>query len=259
MGALRASGGASEELIRQTHQGLRRLPDGGAVGSSVVTSLAPVVTSLDAVFTGRLQPLGPKGLPSGILKTPVSGMVQIGVTGIEGDEQGDRRVHGGPEKAVHYYPAASYATLAAHRPELAPVLVPGSLGENLSGGLTEADVCIGDVYRVGTAELEVSQLRRPCWKIEARFEAEGLIEVVNRTGCTGWYFRVRTPGECGVGDEVDLLERPSPGLTLARYHAAEMNQDAEAAELRLLAVAPALNKNWASRLLARAEFLESAE
>ena len=101
----------------------------------------------------------------------------------------------------------------------------------------------------------MSQLRRPCWKIEARFEAEGLIELIDRTGCTGWYFRVRTPGSFEVGSELELIDRPSPGLTLARLHAAEVAEAPEAAELRLLAAAPALNEKWASRLIARAEWI----
>ena len=214
------------------------------------------MTSVDAAFVGRIRPLGPDGKPSGIVKSPVRGVVTVGMTGVEGDEQGDLRVHGGLEKAVHYYPASSYAILASERPELAAAFVPGAIGENLSGGLSEADVCIGDVYRLGSAELEVSQLRRPCWKIEARFEADGLIEVIDRTGCTGWYFRVRTPGSFEVGAEMELIERPSPGLTLARLHAAEVAEAPEAGELRLLAAAPALNRTWASRLIARAEWIE---
>lgn len=214
------------------------------------------MTSIDAVFVGGIRPLGPDGRPSAIVKTPRSGPVGVGVEGIAGDEHGDPRVHGGPEKAVHYYPSSSYAILAAERPELAEAFVPGSLGENLSGRLTESDVCIGDVYRVGSVDLEVSQLRRPCWKIEARFGAAGLIDLIDRTGCTGWYFRVRTPGTLEVGADVELVDRPSPGLTLARLHAAEVAEAPDAAELRLLAAAPGLNATWASRLRARAEWIE---
>lgn len=212
--------------------------------------------SINAVYVGSLRPLPPEGQQTGIFKFPVSGPVAVGPLGLAGDAQGDRRVHGGPEKAVHYYPAEHYAALAARVPALAAQLVPGVLGENLSGvGLLEATVCIGDIYAVGTCRLQVSQPRQPCWKISHRLGHDPMSRLIADLGCTGWYFRVLAPGLVGAGDSLTLLERPAPGLTLARLWAAHTSHRPDAAELARLGAAPGLNADWARRLRDRAAWL----
>ena len=125
--------------------------------------------TIEAVLVGRVAPLASTGKPSGIDKSVSAGPVRIGVEGLDGDEQADRRNHGGPEKAVHHYPLDHAPAWRADLPG-APALVerPGAFGENLSThGLTEADICIGDLWRAGTALLQVSQARQPCWKLNA--------------------------------------------------------------------------------------------
>ena len=214
---------------------------------------------LDQVRVGRLRPLPREGQRTGIFKEPVVGRVAVGAEGLAGDHQGDRTVHGGPDKAVHYYPAESYALLAARRPDLVSQLVPGSLGENLSAhGLTEDDVCLGDTYRVGTVVLQVSQPRRPCWKIDHRFDTEGLVPLISTLGRPGWYFRVLTPGELEAGDAIELADRSAPGLTLARLLATFGAHRPDPEELRLLAAAPGLTVGWVDRLERRASWLEGA-
>jgi MOSC domain-containing protein YiiM len=113
------------------------------------------------VFTGRIRGLPESGRPTGMYKTPVIGAVQLGVEGFEGDHQADRRVHGGPEKAVHLYPVAHLATLARRFPQAASALMPGAIGENLSADLDEGDVRVGQVWRPGGALLQVCQPRNP--------------------------------------------------------------------------------------------------
>ncbi|WP_432557593.1 MOSC domain-containing protein [Granulicoccus sp. GXG6511] len=213
---------------------------------------------LDAVFVGTPAPLAPEGQLSAIVKHPVGGAVRVDADGLTGDQQGDLRVHGGPEKAVHLYPPENYALLAAARPELAGQLRPGVLGENLSApGLTESAVCIGDIYRIGTVRLQVSQPRRPCWKIDHRLDSPGLNQVVVKLGCPGWYARVLTPGELAAGDPVSLDDRPAPDMTLARLLATDRDHRPAPDELRALAAAPGLNDDWRARLLRRAEWLLS--
>ncbi len=214
---------------------------------------------LDAVFVGRLRPLPPEGQQTGIFKLPAGGPVQVGADGLDGDAQGDRRVHGGPEKAVHYYPAEHYARLAERVPDVAALLVPGVLGENLSGhGLTEAAVCIGDVFAVGGCRLQVSQPRQPYWKISHRLGHGPMSRLIADLGCTGWYFRVLQGGTVAAGDAVELVERPAPELSLARLWAAHAAHRPASAELRRLAAAPGLNPDWAHRLGERAAWLDSA-
>ncbi len=166
---------------------------------------------------GAVAPLGARGAPSGIAKRRASGPLLLSPTGLAGDEQGDTIRHGGPEKAVHHYPFDHYAAwtgdLGPH-----PLLAgPGAFGENFSTlGLTEATVAIGDVFRLGTALIEVSQGRQPCWKLNERFGRPDMARLVQSSGRTGWYYRVLEPGSVSPDDRLVLQERRAPDWTLAR-------------------------------------------
>ncbi|MDX6751892.1 MOSC domain-containing protein [Geminicoccaceae bacterium 1502E] len=170
-----------------------------------------------ALLTGTLRPLGARGVPSGIDKQPVHGVLQLGREGLAGDAQGDRRHHGGPEKAVHHYPFEHYAAWRAEQPELTERLArPGAFGENVSTlGMTEATVCVGDICRLGSALVQVSQGRQPCWRLNERFGQRGMAARVQATGRTGWYWRVLEEGTVCAGDAMALLDRPQPDWTLA--------------------------------------------
>lgn len=164
------------------------------------------------IFAGPVSSL-PDGTPTGIFKRECMGSVWVGAAGLAGDAQADRRVHGGPDKALHQYPVAHYARLAAAFPQAAPLLVPGSMGENLSvPGWDETNVRIGDIFRFGGARIQVSMPRKPCWKIDRRFGAEGMAmkNFIAEEGLTGWYFRVLMEGEVAPGCAFELLERPAP-------------------------------------------------
>src|SRR3546814_708068 len=153
-----------------------------------------MTTKILAGLVGRIAPLGRAGVASGIFKRPVDRAVQVTRTGLAGDEQGDRKHHGGPEKALHHYAFEHYPAWRAELPALAPCLAgEGAFGENIStDGLTEADVCIGDVFRFGTSLVEVSQARQPCWRLNERFGDATMARRVQDTGRTGWYYRVRS-------------------------------------------------------------------
>lgn len=128
-------------------------------------------TMLNAVLTGKAVPFGRPDTLSAIGKHPVDAAIAIGPAGLEGDEQADRRNHGGPDKAIHHYPFDHYAAWRGDLPAHCPLLESvGAFGENLSTlGLTEETVCIGDIFRIGTATVQVSQGRQPCWKLNHRF------------------------------------------------------------------------------------------
>jgi len=156
------------------------------------------------------------GEASAIGKGPVSGLVRVTRLGLDGDEQADLRVHGGADKAIHQYPADHYAwwreVLGAD-----PLLESaGAFGENVAtAGLTEADVCIGDHWRLGTALVEVSQGRQPCWKLDHRFGATVMARMV-KSRRSGWYYRVLDEGEVASGDTLTLVDRPHPDWSVAR-------------------------------------------
>ena len=172
---------------------------------------------VDALLTGVAVPYTRPGSRSGIAKTPRNGPVRIGELGLDGDEQGDLRVHGGIDKAVHHYPFEHYAVWRAELGELPLLATPGSFGENISSrGLDEGTVCIGDRYALGTAMLEVSQGRQPCWKLNDRFGVPDMARRVQDTGRTGWYYRVLQAGHAQAGDGLALIERPWPDWPLRR-------------------------------------------
>ncbi len=173
---------------------------------------------IESLQAGRVQPLGTGDHLSGIDKHTVSGSVGVSTTGIEGDEQADRKHHGGPEMAVHHYPLEHYDAWRREYPSKANLFATGgAFGENISArGMTEENVHIGDVYRVGTARLQVSQARQPCWKLNVRFGIDGMALRVQESGRTGWYYRVLEPGQLARGNVFELIDRPRPAWPLSR-------------------------------------------
>ncbi|MCX2697333.1 MULTISPECIES: MOSC domain-containing protein [Ochrobactrum] len=172
---------------------------------------------LESLLAGQIAPLGPRAAPSGIDKKPISGPVRLLREGLECDEQGDRKVHGGPEKAIHHYPHDHYALWREDIGDHPCFDAPGAFGENISTtGLTEHNVAIGDRFRLGTALVEVSQGRQPCWKLNARFDVPDMATRVQKTGRTGWYYRVLEEGVVSADDTITRVERLSPEWTLHR-------------------------------------------
>lgn len=172
------------------------------------------------LYIGGIRPLPPENQPTGMFKREHAQPAWLGVEGLAGDAQADRRVHGGPEKALHQYPVGHYAKLAAAFPDAAPLLVPGSIGENLSvPGWDEANVCIGDVFRLGDARIQVSQPRSPCWKIDRRFHVGGMAQYIGEHGLTGWYYRVLDEGEVAAGCAFELIERSDDAISVAAAYA----------------------------------------
>ncbi|MFZ5510139.1 MAG: MOSC domain-containing protein [Pseudomonadota bacterium] len=209
-----------------------------------------------AVHVGGITPLPPEGTPTGIFKRAATEPLAIGPEGLEGDAQADRRVHGGPEKAVLHYAADNYALLAAQFPDASAAFVPGSLGENLSTlGWTEDTVCIGDVFRAGGALLQVSQPRSPCWKINHRFGLDALSRFVAEQGIAGWYYRVLAGGTVAPGDPFELVERNPQPLSLRRLWSAHLAHRPDPEELVRLRATPGLSPNWVRKLGERLDWL----
>ncbi|HYG05091.1 MAG TPA: MOSC domain-containing protein [Stenotrophomonas sp.] len=172
---------------------------------------------IEQVRVGKAVDFTRPGSRSAIDKRPHHGPIEVGELGLLGDEQGDLRVHGGPDKAVHHYPYDHYAGWMRDLGEHPLLAAGGAFGENLSSvGMTEADVCLGDRFSLGTAIVEVSQLRQPCWKLSDRFGVADMARRVQDSGRTGWYYRVLVPGRVAAGDFLTLQERPHPQWPLAR-------------------------------------------
>ncbi len=172
---------------------------------------------VEALLAGSAKPYTRPGSHSAIDKHPLAGTVRIDELGLAGDEQGDRRVHGGPDKAVHQYPFDHYATWRDELGPLPRLQAPGAFGENISTrGMDESNVCLGDRFALGTAVLEVSQGRQPCWKLNDRFDVPDMARRVQASGRTGWYYRVLQAGSAEAGDLLRLVARPHPDWSLQR-------------------------------------------
>jgi MOSC domain-containing protein YiiM len=170
-----------------------------------------------SIHAGKVAPLGPDGVPSGFVKHSVDRPVQITPLGIRGDEQADLSVHGGIEKAVYGYSLDNYSAWRIEYPQHAAVLVPGGFGENLCiEGVREADLCVGDIHRVGSARLQICQPRQPCFKLALRFEDKMIPKAMVRSGRAGWYYRVVEPGEIAPGAAVHVDARPNSDFSFAR-------------------------------------------
>lgn len=169
-----------------------------------------------ALLAGKVQPFT-RGEASAIGKTPLTGPIKIGFLGIEGDEQADHRYHGGPDKALHHYPADHYPYFSQLAPGQDLLNAPGAFGENISTwGLLEEEVCIGDRFRCGTALLEVSQGRQPCWKQGDRLEWTLLPALMVKQRRSGWYYRVIEEGMAAEGDTLTLVDRPLSDWSVKR-------------------------------------------
>lgn len=213
-----------------------------------MTPAASPAVAVLAVLTGRTAPLG--HTLSAIAKRPVSGPVFLGKCGLAEDQQADGRVHGGPEKALHHYALEHYGTWQRWSTGLSPLPIPGAFGENLSTlGMTEADVCVGDIYRLGGSVIQVSQPRQPCWKLNLRFGIPDFARLVQDSGWTGWYYRVLEEGEIAAGDSIALLERPNASWPLRRLLAAWYQNPLDVPSLHAIAGLSGLTDRW--RLAAR--------
>ncbi len=207
------------------------------------------------VRVGGIAPLGPRRVPSGFVKHPVVGRVAVDANGLAGDAQADRRVHGAPDKAVYAYPAAAYDAWRAATPRHAARLVPGAMGENLTVvGWGDADVAIGDRVRLGTALLQVSEPRTPCFKLGLAFADPAMPRLFADVGISGWYYRVLEAGTIGGGDALTCIDRPSPDWTIARFYSVITGAMIADETLAAIAALDGIADGWrlrATRLLAR--------
>jgi MOSC domain-containing protein YiiM len=170
-----------------------------------------------SVNVGRPQTVQWHGRPvlTSIWKSPVEGPVALVADNLFGDEQSDLTVHGGPNKAVYAYPTEHYEYW---RRELGVATLPwGSFGENLSTvGLIETEVAIGDRFRIGSAELVVTQPRLPCYKLGIRFGDDSMVKRFMASRRSGIYFSIARPGRLQSGDAIERVATVKDPITIAQ-------------------------------------------
>jgi MOSC domain-containing protein YiiM len=204
---------------------------------------------VEALLTGTPVPFR-DGDYSAIAKRPVNGVVRIGWLGLEGDGVADPIHHGGWDKAIHLYPQDHYGWWRERKPDHPLLAAPGAFGENIaSHGMTEEEICLGDRFSLGSALVEVSHGRQPCWKLDHRFGSRDVMATIVKTGRSGLYFRVLREGEAEANSRMELLDRPLPQWPIARIFRLLIGggHKAEPDAVRSLAELPVLAEVWRDR------------
>jgi MOSC domain-containing protein YiiM len=201
--------------------------------------------SVMSLQVGRVAPLGPNRVRSAFIKTPIVGSVRAEFLGLAGDEQADHNVHGGPDKAIYFYPSEHYPRWIADAPWHEPVLRPGAFGENVTTvGLDEQMIAIGDVLEIGSAQMQVTQPRQPCSKLALRFADNTLGKTMLQTGRTGWYMRVLKAGDIRAGDLIRVTRRPNSEWSIARFNHFLRRRPRPVEDMRELLQVEGLPEEW---------------
>jgi MOSC domain-containing protein YiiM len=185
-----------------------------------------------------------KSVTTGIFKKPVSGRVMLRILNLDGDQQADRKVHGGVDMAVYVYPIEHYGYWQT---ELARTALPhGQFGENLTvEGSTEDNMRMGDVVSIGEALLQVTQPRIPCYKLVMRMQAgSDFAARFLKSGRVGFYLRVLQEGAVGAGDAIELAERDDDAVTIAEFLRIYTSKSRDPATLERVLAARHLGDAW---------------
>ncbi|OBG38750.1 MOSC and FAD-binding oxidoreductase domain-containing protein [Mycobacterium sp. E3198] len=184
-----------------------------------------------------------KTVYTGIGKTPVEGPVMARRLNLDGDGQGDLAGHGGEQRAVMVYQLESYDFWAQYLGR--DDLVPGNFGENFTiSGLADDEVCIGDRYRIGEAEFEVSQPRVTCFRVGMRLNEPRMPNLLVSQHRPGFYFRVISEGVVRAGDDIVRTRRGRHELTVADVDALLYLPKRDIEQLRRAVDVPALSPGW---------------
>jgi MOSC domain-containing protein YiiM len=191
------------------------------------------------VGTPRAFEFNERQVRSAIWKAPVVGRVAARGVNLEGDDQADRKAHGGPDKAVYAY---AIEDLRWWEQELGRSLSVGQLGENLTTeGIDVNGALVGERWEVGTTLLEVSEPRVPCWRLNVRMDDAGFVRRFTEALRPGPYLRIVSEGSVAAGDAIRVVERPARSLSVRdvlRIYARDRHDAGQ-----LLAV-PRMSESW---------------
>ncbi len=195
------------------------------------------------VFTGSVREYE-GSRPSAIAKLQVDGELEVTECGLVGDEQAEKKIHGGPDRALCHYPREHYADWAREFPEQAELFCAPAFGENLSTlGLTEKNVFIGDIFRWGDALIQVTQPRSPCFKLNYHFGISDMSSLMQSSGKIGWLYRVIMAGKVSSEQPLEVVSRLSD---VSVYDAAAIawHTPYDDEEYRRLLSAAGLSVSW---------------
>jgi MOSC domain-containing protein YiiM len=198
------------------------------------------------LFVGIPKELGPNKLITATKKDPVENSLIINKESLEGDKVANLKYHGGPDRVIHHYSLEQYEYLKSIFPEHKDLFIPGSYGENLTTDkLTEKDLCIGDIFKLGSAKLQLTEGRKPCGTIDLTYGLKGVLKEILLSGRYGWFYKVLEEGEAKLDDDLIFLERPYPRLSLQKSIVELFqNKDKDLIFLKEVYECPALSSRW---------------
>lgn len=207
-------------------------------------TLPDLSAEIGGIFLGKVQDRWEGKPPSAIQKDHARGSRAITTTGFSDDAQADLTVHGGEEKAIHHYALDHYLAWQSEG-HMATGTVPAAFGENITTtGLTEENLCIGDILKLGTTTVQISQGRQPCWKLGHHTGNERMPYLFQKTGRTGWYYRVLETGVAAAGDRITLIERRNPEWSVLRVTRARLTRRVTREDAETLAGLSDLAPGW---------------
>ena len=184
-----------------------------------------------SVHVGSLQEMlrNGKKIQTGIFKQPTEGPIEVKRLGLEGDQQANKKLHGGIYKAICVYPSEHYNLW---KDELGnPGLSFGDFGENLTtAGLMEGDICLGDQLRIGSVEMVVTQPREPCITLNARLDTKDLSVRIRKSGRSGFYCSVEREGTIENGDSIEYISRDENKVSVSDFNRI-INGETEVADI----------------------------
>lgn len=171
--------------------------------------------------------------------------VQVTFDALEGDEAADKEHHGGKNRVIHQYALNSYDFFQKEYPAQAHLFVPGSIGENICTEFWNDDnVCIGDIFQLGTCKLQVTEPRKPCRTIDMKYGIKGIARKIQEYQKTGWFYKVLEEGSFQKNDALIRLENKWPALTVARVTKELLVERTNSNLLEELSTHPILSDNW---------------
>lgn len=206
--------------------------------------------TIQGLFVGRPKPL--KGTTRGmssIARGQVQAPLKVLTHEIQGDEVQNKKHHGGPDRVLHQYPLEHYQYWKTQYP-LSQMLYPSSIGENLTSiGLVESEVCVGDIYQIGSVVAQVTEPRKPCGVIDQHIEIKGLFKRVEKEYRCGWFYRILQEGEIDLDSSVKIIESGFKEFNLVEVMKKSLHDTSDRDYLERLSQYAPLSQLWRERVL----------
>lgn len=210
------------------------------------------------LFVGESEQIWEGKEASAIRKKPINGPLEMDENGFLLDDQADKNVHGGREKAIHHYASEHIDYWKTQLPDKADMFKSGCFGENISStGVTEENLHLGDILQIGMAKVQVCEGRQPCWKLSTLIGEPQMAPRFQMTGRTGWYYRIISAGAISIGDDIALVSRPHENWPLSRLIKERFNPHMEPEIAAELADNAELSASWRKVFIKRRHELTS--